>query len=208
MRAIVPATLASLPPRMQSVLEMAESRLQGPLSALRGRPEWQRLWLASDYALDVVVRDPVAAIALDEAITSEDVPDYALLFSDPAISADEAAFMRWLRQQRNREMLRWIWLDVNGLCSVQELTRELSDFADACIELARQRAHAELVLRHGEPIGEESGAAQRLSVIGMGKLGAQELNLSSDIDLIFVYPEPGETAGPSPISTGFPLRSL
>ncbi|MDO8268577.1 MAG: bifunctional [glutamate--ammonia ligase]-adenylyl-L-tyrosine phosphorylase/[glutamate--ammonia-ligase] adenylyltransferase [Moraxellaceae bacterium] len=200
MRAIVPATLANLPPRMQSVLEMAESRLQGSLTALRGRPEWQRLWLASDYALDVVVRDPVAAIALDEAITSEDVPDYALLFSDPAISADEATFMRWLRQQRNREMLRWIWRDVNGLCSVQELTRELSDFADACIELARQRAHAELVLRHGEPIGEESGVAQRLSVIGMGKLGAQELNLSSDIDLIFVYPEAGETAGPSPIS--------
>lgn len=200
MKAIVPATLAILPPAIQSVLTTAESRLEGPLAALRGRPEWQRLWLASDYALSVALRDPVAAIALDEAVTSEDIPDYSLLFSDPAVSADEATFMRWLRQQRHREMLRWIWRDVNGLCSVQELTRELSDFADVCIELARQRAHAELVARHGEPVGEESGVAQRMSVIGMGKLGAQELNLSSDIDLIFVYPEAGETAGPASIS--------
>ncbi len=200
MKAIVPAVLTGLSPAMQVLLETAESRLEGPLAALRGRPEWQRLWLASDYALATTLRDPVAAIALDEAVTSEDIPDYSLLLSDPAADADEATFMCWLRQQRQREMLRWVWRDVNGLCSVQELTRELSDFADACIELARRRAHAELVARHGEPMGEESATPQSLSVIGMGKLGAQELNLSSDIDLIFTYPEAGETTGPSSIS--------
>jgi len=200
MNAIVPAALTNLPSSMQGVLATAESRLEGPLSVLRGRPEWQRLWLASDFALATALRDPIAAIALDEAVTSEDVPDYSLLFSDPAADADEATFMRWLRQQRQREMLRWIWRDVNGLCSVQELTRELSDFADACIELARRRAHAELVARHGEPLSEEGGTEQSLCVIAMGKLGAQELNLSSDIDLIFAYPEAGETAGPSRIS--------
>jgi glutamate-ammonia-ligase adenylyltransferase len=200
MTAIVPAEMESLSPALKALVEVAESRLEGALQQLRGRPEWQRLWLASDYALAVTLRDPLAAIALDEAITSEDIADYSLLLSDPAASADEQTFMRWLRQQRQREMLRWVWRDVNGWCSVQQLTRELSDFADVCIELAVRRAHAELVVRHGEPIGEESGKPQRLCVIGMGKLGAQELNLSSDIDLIFAYSEAGETAGPSVIS--------
>jgi glutamate-ammonia-ligase adenylyltransferase len=200
MAAIVPAVLENLPSSMRALIETAESRLEGMAVNLRGRPEWQRLWLASDYTLESVLRDPQAAWALDEAITSEDVVDYSRLLSDPMADADEATFMRWLRQQRQREMLRWVWRDVNGWCSVQQLTRELSDFADVCIELAVRRAHAELVTRHGEPIGEENGNPQRLCVIGMGKLGAQELNLSSDIDLIFTYSEAGETAGPSVIS--------
>ena len=200
MTAIIPAVLENLSSAMKALLEAAESSLDGQLVSLRGRPEWQRLWLASDYALSIVLRDPLSALALDEAITSEDVPDYSRLLAAPEASADELTFMRWLRQQRQREMLRWIWRDVNGWCSVQQLTRELSDFADACIELAVRRAHAELVIRHGEPIGEECGQPQRLCVIGMGKLGAQELNLSSDVDLIFTYPEAGETAGPHVIS--------
>jgi glutamate-ammonia-ligase adenylyltransferase len=200
MKSVSPAVLERLSPAMASVVASAESRLDGALRQLCGRPEWQRLWLASDYALGVTLRDPLAAVSLDEAITSEDIPDYSLLLSDPMASADELSFMRWLRQQRQREMLRWIWRDVNGWCSVQQLTRELSDFADVCIELALRRAHAELVARHGEPVGEESGQPQRLCVIGMGKLGAQELNLSSDIDLIFAYSESGETAGPAVIS--------
>ena len=53
---------------------------------------------------------------------------------------------------------------------------------------------------HGAPIGEESGKPQELIVIGMGKLGGHELNVSSDIDLVFVYPEEGETAGPRVIA--------
>ncbi len=53
---------------------------------------------------------------------------------------------------------------------------------------------------HGTPIGDESGTPQELIVIGMGKLGGRELNVSSDIDLVFVYPEEGETAGPRVIA--------
>src|SRR5262249_1437809 len=53
---------------------------------------------------------------------------------------------------------------------------------------------------HGAPIGSDSGAEQELIVVGMGKLGGGELNVSSDIDLVFVYPEEGDTAGPRSIS--------
>src|SRR6185436_13701330 len=52
-----------------------------------------------------------------------------------------------------------------------------------------------LSAENGEPIGSDSGNVQRLHVVGMGKLGGRELNVSSDIDLVFVYPEEGDTRG-------------
>ncbi|CAG67519.1 glutamine synthetase adenylyltransferase [Acinetobacter baylyi ADP1] len=107
---------------------------------------------------------------------------------------DESQWMRVVRILRARLMFRWIWQDANRLTNVVSLTRELSDFADACICAAKQFARAPLVAKHGEPVGYD-GQIQDLIVIGMGKLGAQELNLSSDIDLIFAYDEQGETNG-------------
>ncbi|MDP2226988.1 MAG: bifunctional [glutamate--ammonia ligase]-adenylyl-L-tyrosine phosphorylase/[glutamate--ammonia-ligase] adenylyltransferase [Moraxellaceae bacterium] len=190
MKPVTPVDLSLLPDGMPALSpDLA--------STLPSMPSWRRVWLASDYALTVVQRDPdaVAFALLSEGPASR--RDVLLaLQAEP----DEALLMQQLRQWRQREMLRWIYRDVNGLCSVTELTRELSDFADACIEVALAHAHAALVCTHGEPVGENSGCRQQLSVIGMGKLGAQELNLSSDIDLIFVYPEAGETTGPARIS--------
>ena len=107
---------------------------------------------------------------------------------------DEQAWMKSLRILRARLMFRWIWQDANQLTDVVTLTRELSDFADACICAAKSFALPSLLAKHGEPIGY-SGQVQDLIVIGMGKLGAQELNLSSDIDLIFAFDEQGETNG-------------
>jgi glutamate-ammonia-ligase adenylyltransferase len=91
-------------------------------------------------------------------------------------------------------MWGWIWQDANQLTNVITLTRELSDFADIAICMAKKFAYAPLVAKHGEPIGY-NGKVQDLIVIAMGKLGAQELNLSSDIDLIFAFDEQGETNG-------------
>ena len=90
---------------------------------------------------------------------------------------DENAWMRALRILRARLMFRWIWQDANQLISVMTLTRELSDFADASIAAAKAFARAPLVAKYGEPIGY-NGKTQDLMVIAMGKLGAQELNLS------------------------------
>lgn len=107
---------------------------------------------------------------------------------------DENRWMQSLRILRARLMFRWIWQDANHIIDVVTLTRELSDFADACIEAAKHFARIPLLAKYGEPIGY-SGKVQDLIVVAMGKLGAQELNLSSDIDLIFAYDEQGETNG-------------
>lgn len=96
---------------------------------------------------------------------------------------DETTWLRLSRILRARLMFRWIWQDANQLTDVVTLTRELSDFADAMVCAAKDFARKPLVAKHGEPIGY-SGKVQDLIVIAMGKHGAQELNLSSDIDLI------------------------
>lgn len=101
-----------------------------------------------------------------------------------------------LRHYRQRQQSRFIFRDVNRLCGTAQLIHELSWFADACIQKTVDWNYADLVARHGYPMGADSGAVQPFVVIGMGKLGAYELNLSSDIDLIFAYPEAGETSGP------------
>lgn len=108
--------------------------------------------------------------------------------------SNEQAWMKALRVLRAKLMFRWIWQDANQLTNVVTLTRELSDFADASICAAKAFALSPLLAKHGEPIGY-SGQLQDLIVIGMGKLGAQELNLSSDIDLIFAFDEQGESNG-------------
>ncbi|MFW1849542.1 bifunctional [glutamate--ammonia ligase]-adenylyl-L-tyrosine phosphorylase/[glutamate--ammonia-ligase] adenylyltransferase [Acinetobacter guillouiae] len=107
---------------------------------------------------------------------------------------DENMWMKVLRILRARLMFRWIWQDANQLTNVVKLTQELSDFADACIVAAKDFARIPLLAKHGEPMGY-NGKIQDLIVIGMGKLGAQELNLSSDIDLIFAFDEQGESNG-------------
>lgn len=110
-------------------------------------------------------------------------------------NSDEATWMHQIRQIRARLMLRWIWQDCNNLTDVRTLTRELSDFADLAVIVAKDFARPALIAKYGEPIGEDDGKVQDLIVIAMGKHGAQELNLSSDIDLIFAFDENGETNG-------------
>ncbi|AOA57457.1 bifunctional [glutamate--ammonia ligase]-adenylyl-L-tyrosine phosphorylase/[glutamate--ammonia-ligase] adenylyltransferase [Acinetobacter larvae] len=107
---------------------------------------------------------------------------------------NEQQWMQAVRLLRARLMFRWIWQDVNNQIAVMQLTRELSDFADACIVAAKAFAYPPLATKYGEPIGY-GGEKQDLIVIAMGKLGAQELNLSSDIDLIFAFDEQGESNG-------------
>lgn len=108
---------------------------------------------------------------------------------------DEIVLMKALRQLRTREMVRVAWRDIAGLAGLAETTRDLSDFADACLDAALAWQYQRLCVDIGEPVGQDSGQPQRLVVLGMGKLGAHELNFSSDIDLIFAYAEQGETRG-------------
>ena len=98
-----------------------------------------------------------------------------------------------LRRFRQRHMVRIIWRDFCRLADTQETVQDTSLLAEACIAAAQIHCQAALEARHGRPLGALSGDPQELIVIAMGKLGAGELNVSSDIDLVFAYPEAGQT---------------
>ena len=158
----------------------------------------QKTLRASQYAEQILnlhqntLEQDAAVHPFDQSLSTEKIQ---LLIQQSLVGLqDEAQWMQALRVLRARLMFRWIWQDANQQTNVVTLTRELSDFADACIVAAKEFALIPLLAKHGEPIGY-SGKVQDLIVIAMGKLGAQELNLSSDIDLIFAFDEQGETNG-------------
>ncbi len=109
--------------------------------------------------------------------------------------------MARLRRWRRREMVRIAYRDLAGWATLAETLAELSAFADEAIDAAYRWSRARLTAVHGEPRAE-SGSAQPLVIIAMGKLGGRELNFSSDIDLVFLFPEHGDTdAAESPESS-------
>jgi len=122
----------------------------------------------------------------------------AALAAEPA--GDEAALQRALRILRQRAMLRLMARDLGGIATLAEVLATTTALAEVVISQALTRLDEWLAARHGRPAGAASGREQHLHVLGMGKLGGAELNVSSDIDLIFIYPEEGETRGPNAIS--------
>ena len=99
-----------------------------------------------------------------------------------------------LRILRQLVMERLIQLDCEARAPLADITRAVTELAELALDKACQQARQELDERHGAPRGPE-GQPVQLWIIGMGKLGARELNVSSDIDLIYVYEHDGETAG-------------
>lgn len=108
---------------------------------------------------------------------------------------DDASFKKAARQLRQQAMLRIYCRDLAGLADMFEVVASVSALADFIIQQANAFYHAQLSTVYGEPIGEDSQEVQQLMVVGMGKLGGKELNVSSDIDLVFLYPEEGQTTG-------------
>ncbi|OFE13066.1 bifunctional glutamine synthetase adenylyltransferase/deadenyltransferase [Pseudohongiella acticola] len=158
------------------------------------------VWAASDYAANLCIEKPTLLL---ELVKSEELlhlirDDYHGQLQDSLAdltdTPDEAGLKTLLRQFQQRQMLRLIWRDVCKLSSVRETAAEVSALAEACLDVTLAQLHRWAVQTHGEPVAARSGKALQLVVLGMGKLGASELNLSSDIDLIFAYPESGETS--------------
>ena len=141
---------------------------------LERHPEWQVYCEASyPYAEAELVAKVAAEIA-------------------PLVNHDEV--LRAVRQIRHRESVRIAWRDLSGQAELVESLRTTSDLADALVDAALNWSYKELVAKHGTP-RSHSGEAQHMVVLGMGKLGGRELNFSSDIDMIFAFPENGETDG-------------
>jgi len=111
-------------------------------------------------------------------------------FSRHETTPERTAFARFRRQQILRILIR----DVLGFGALSDVTAELSALADAIVETAYERIHRDLVSRYGHPRAESGGPAH-FAVIALGKLGGEELNYSSDIDLMFLYSANGVTDG-------------
>ncbi len=108
---------------------------------------------------------------------------------------DETALSRAVRRLRKQLMVKLILRDLNGLGDLNEVMHTMTALAEIVLQQAQACLMQSLSAQFGSPTGAASHAAQELLVIGMGKLGGGELNVSSDIDLIFVYAEDGETDG-------------
>jgi len=108
---------------------------------------------------------------------------------------DAAALARGLRTLRRRVFIHTLARDLTGRAAFGEVVAAMTDLAERSLRAAVDVHTRALADVHGTPVGGLSGEPQRLIVIGMGKLGGAELNVSSDVDLVFVYPEDGDTDG-------------
>lgn len=115
--------------------------------------------------------------------------------------ADPSQTKAVLLQTKLVETIRIAWRDLADLAPLEEILEDLSRLADAIVQAAVDYVYTEVCAVYGQPL-DQNGNIQDLIVLGMGKLGARELNFSSDIDLIFVYPEEGYTNGDRSVSNG------
>lgn len=114
--------------------------------------------------------------------------------------SDDVSLGRALRRLRQRVMARLIVRDLGGYANLDEVVGTMTQLAEITIRTAVARLHGDLAATHGEPRGATNGTPQQLHVVGMGKLGGAELNASSDIDLVLIYPEEGDTDGARTLS--------
>ncbi len=160
--------------------------------------ELKVVWEASDYVVQSCMRDHGLLLALQESgclHTSYAEGEVALrLRKELETVEDEESLHKALRIFRRVQMVRIIWRDLAGIAPLAETLEDLSALADACVDQALELLYAWALDKHGVP-RDGDGVQQHMLVLGLGKLGARELNLSSDIDLIFAYPHGGQVDG-------------
>jgi len=190
--------ISTLPPLLQPEVSQLWQDFQAkasPEELAQHPPIFESLpkvWACSPFVAKHCVQSP----ALIRQADLLNVPSHYLqsLTQELQNLKEEAELMRVLRLFRRREMIRIAWRDLAGWASLEESLKSLSDLADAMIEAPLTWLYQRLITQFGTPV-DVNGIAQQLIVLGLGKLGGQELNFSSDIDLIFAYPESGETKG-------------
>jgi [glutamine synthetase] adenylyltransferase / [glutamine synthetase]-adenylyl-L-tyrosine phosphorylase len=151
----------------------------------------------SRYARDLLAAEPELAtgIALDAPL------DRGWMRAQIADrNHDDQTLKTALRQLRKAVMLGLITRDLDGRANLAEVLDTVTALAEETVAVATASHALWLAKEFGNPLGATSGRKQQLHVIAMGKLGGGELNVSSDIDIVFTYPEDGETDGPRRIS--------
>lgn len=160
-------------------------------------PRWQAALAHSRYLSNLFQARP--ALIPELAASWQQPLDEALLSTPLAQDfTDDDALKSALRRLRQRAMAHLMLRDLCGLAPLAEVVESMTLLADVTTNFALAHYHRQLAASYGEPL-DSRGRPQRLLVIGMGKLGGRELNVSSDVDYIFVYPEEGDTAGPKSI---------
>jgi [glutamine synthetase] adenylyltransferase / [glutamine synthetase]-adenylyl-L-tyrosine phosphorylase len=159
-----------------------------------------RALAVSDYLAESLIKQPELLGSWVDANSqlyrgASEAEMNAQLLQSISEVGDDAGLMSVLRLFRREHQTRIIWRDLCGLADLNVTLAEVSALADVCIQQALEFLDTQLAAKHGEPLSRD-GKRQRLVVLGMGKLGARELNVSSDVDLIFAFPESGETTHP------------
>jgi [glutamine synthetase] adenylyltransferase / [glutamine synthetase]-adenylyl-L-tyrosine phosphorylase len=154
-----------------------------------------RVFLFSDFVAECLAKDPGILHDLSAAkdLFAVRKPGW---YQDRAAQitaeADAEQARKLLMDFKCREIIRIAWRDLAGKSDLSETLSDLSHLAMACVSRALDLLYEKLCAAHGTPM-DKHGHAQQMVVLGMGKLGAGELNFSSDIDLVFVYPKEGNT---------------
>ena len=144
---------------------------------------------------------------LDKALTEADFQAFAD-WDKIRAEENEEELARQLRELRRYVVSQIIVRDINRISDLNEVTRTITLFADFAVNTALNFSYAYYQDMYGTPIGRYTKSPQHLSVVAMGKAGGYELNVSSDIDLIFIYPESAiRTAGANAAIRSFSPKS-
>lgn len=184
--------------RPQAFQSAAETAGVPPISDTAIQESIPQVFAFSDFVAAGCTREPALLADLVDSGDLQRNPapaDHHRRFENLLADVnDEDTLLGVLRRYRRREMVRIAWRDLAGWADLNETMKALSAFADACLDQTLSILYQWQCERFGIPTADD-GTQQRLVVLGLGKLGARELNFSSDVDLIFSYPRGGRTRG-------------
>ncbi len=200
----LPQTLCqALQRRLQDYFSAGDIRhiSQLPVTAL----DFTRVMLFSPFTAEHMTANPLilerfgASGDLDTSYAPGAIKKKLAAFIGDSQGRDSAGLKSRMLEFKVYEIIRIAWRDLTGAAPLSETMADLSGLACACISLGFEQLYPVLTQKWGTP-KDSNGHAQNIVVLGMGKLGAGELNFSSDIDLIFVFPKTGQTDGDRSIS--------
>ena len=189
---------AALSPALDDHLQRALARLRAawppgePWPGASFEAALRQVALASEFFIDTAVRQPALLVHLSAA-------DPAPLAPPELLPGQPAEWPALLRRYRAASSARLVWRDVLGLDSVDDTLAGSTQLAEQCLALALGALETQFAARHGH-VRAADGNVQRLVVFGLGKLGGGELNFSSDVDLVYAYPQGGESDGARPLA--------
>ncbi|MDQ3289066.1 MAG: bifunctional [glutamate--ammonia ligase]-adenylyl-L-tyrosine phosphorylase/[glutamate--ammonia-ligase] adenylyltransferase [Pseudomonadota bacterium] len=188
----VAASVQALHERALQRLRRASPEIAEALAVPTAVGRVLRVATVSDFAIDTLVRQPqlLPLLLADDGQHAQAAPD---LRND-----NRAEWQMLLRRYRSAESARLVWRDALGLDDVDATLAGSTRLAEICLQVALAALADEFVQRHGV-VRDDDGNPQQLVVFGLGKLGGEELNFSSDVDLVYGYEHGGDSDGARPL---------